>query len=305
VNSVFTLPSFAKINWNLRILGKRPDGYHEVRTELQTISLHDDLSISPGDDQEIVLSCADPQIPDDRENLVVKAAEALRTAYAIKQGARIVLTKRIPVQAGLGGGSSNAAVALLGLSRLWSLQITPANLFRIASTIGSDVPFFLRGGRALATGTGTNVTELEDLPPKYLLIVSPTVFVATSEAYGLLSATALTSRTRESILAGFHEQAQTDDSHQLELTNDFEPVIFDREPEIKRARDALLRCGAQAALLAGSGSSVFGIFEDPTARTCALSEIEAEAGWRIYPCVTISRRKYSRDVNSVGDLRSV
>jgi 4-diphosphocytidyl-2-C-methyl-D-erythritol kinase len=131
------------------------------------------------------------------------------------------------------------------------------------------------------------------------------VFVATSEAYSLLSSTALTSRTRETILAGSREQAQIDDSHQLDLTNDFEPVIFDREPEIKRARDTLLRCGAQAALLAGSGSSVFGIFEDPTARTRALSEIEAEAGWRIFPCVTISRREYSREMNSVGDLRSV
>ena len=299
----FTLPSFAKINWSLRVLGKRPDGYHEVRTELQTVSLHDELSIDSVDGRELLFACDDPQVPQGPANLVVRAAELLRQTFGITLGARLRLKKNIPIQAGLGGGSSNAAVALIGLSRLWKLPVTPDELIDIAAAIGADVPFFLFGGRVLATGTGSTISKLTDLPQQHLLIAIPRASMATSESYRLLDSAALTSRKAETILAGSRRRGQIDDSHQLDLNNDFEPVIFDREPEIGRARNALLRCGAVGALLAGSGSSVFGIFEDLKAQTRALETIEAEAGWRISPCVTISRSEYTRAMNLEEDLR--
>src|SRR5262249_32579219 len=148
-SSGFTLPSFAKINWSLRILGLRPDGYHEVRTVLQTISLHDEISFTPRNDGQIVLSCDEPEIPTDSRNLIVLAARRLQKTKAVAQGATLRLTKRIPAKAGLGGGSSNAAVALLGLAHLWGLGCRHSELVDIAVGIGADVPFFLVGGQAL------------------------------------------------------------------------------------------------------------------------------------------------------------
>ena len=159
MNQSLSLPSFAKINWSLRILGKRPDNFHEVKTTLQTISLHDRLSFEVSNDQKIAVSCNNPQIPTDDRNLIVRAAGALRERYAITNGARVQLEKNIPAQAGLGGGSSNAAVALLGLAHLWRIDAAANDLIAIAESLGADVPFFLYGGRMLATGKGTTLSS--------------------------------------------------------------------------------------------------------------------------------------------------
>ncbi len=291
------LPSFAKINWSLQILGKRADGYHEIRTTLQTVSLHDDLYFERRHDGEISLSCDEPEIPAGTDNLIVRAAHALKNSYSIAEGAFIRLHKRIPSKAGLGGASSNAAVTLLALNRLWNLEASRSDLAGIAARLGADVPFFLHGGCALATGIGTDITELPDDATRHLIVIHPRASVATAEAYKAFNSDALTSNKPIPILSGslaaegFREFKP---STSRELKNDFESVIFDMEPEIERARSALLMAGTQTALLAGSGSSVFGIVADQEARQRALKEIQLETGWRVFDCVTVSRIEYER-----------
>lgn len=300
----FSLPSFAKINLSLRVLGKRPDGYHEIRTVLQTISLHDDLHLKTIPSDEIVFSCNDPKIPTGSSNLVIRAAQALRDCYGVKSGASIHLEKRIPVQGGLGGGSSNAAVSLLGLARLWELSAEPADLVRLAAKLGADVPFFLEGGCALATGIGTSVKPLPDVLTQHLLIVAPSATVSTAEAYKALNAPPLTTLDSNSILAISHAEADFDDSEQWQLCdhleNDFERVIFDIEPEIGRVKNALMQAGARCALLAGSGSSVFAVFENEDVLSFAADALCEESGWRIFSCVTLSRDQYLRALSSAS-----
>jgi 4-diphosphocytidyl-2-C-methyl-D-erythritol kinase len=308
-----SLPSFAKINWSLEILGKRPDGYHEVRTLLQTISLHDDLHFELSEEGGISLSCDRPDIPTDDQNLIVRAAHALKDRYGIHQGARIRLEKRIPVKAGLGGASSNAAVSLVALAHLWSIDATAPALLETAKYLGADVPFFLLGGRALATGIGATLSPLvasEDNEVQHLIVITPKAPVSTAEAYAALSSPALTTTNTDPILSSSHGVANSGDSSlwslpgssQDDLKNDFESVIFDIEPEIRRTKKTLLQAGALGALLAGSGSSVFGIFADREDQQRAVNEIQLEAGWRIFPCVTVSRNEYVRRALGSWDI---
>ena len=289
-------PSFAKINWHLRILGKRADGYHELITVLQTIPLHDELTFDTRDDGKIILHCDDPEIPTDHTNLIVKAAARLQAS----QGVEINLKKRIPTKAGLGGASSNAAVTLLALNELWNLKLSPDDLAAIGSGLGADVPFFFHGGKCLATGTGTDISALPDSPRQSLLVITPNASVATANAYAALNAASLTTPESDSILSSSFADPTSADSRQLPLENDFETVIFEIEPEIERAKKALLDAGARGALLAGSGSSVFGVFDDETARDRAVDNLEREAGWKVFSCDTVTRRDYFSAMNSSG-----
>ncbi|MGI9067667.1 MAG: 4-(cytidine 5'-diphospho)-2-C-methyl-D-erythritol kinase [Pyrinomonadaceae bacterium] len=301
-----SLHSFAKINWSLQILGKRPDGYHDVRTILQTISLHDDLDFEISGDGQIALSCNEPDIPADDRNLIVRAAYALKARYSVDSGARVRLTKRIPAKAGLGGGSSNAGMTLLALAQLWRVEATVPSLLELAAKLGADVPFFLLGGCALATGIGATVTSLPDMESdtQHLIVITPNATVATSEAYTAINSNALTTMNTDPILSSSHEEAISGNSvpwpPYSDLRNDFESVIFDIEPEIRRAKKALLQAGAFRALLAGSGSSVFGIFADQEAQRRGINEIPLEAGWRVFPCVTLSRNEYVCALDSCG-----
>lgn len=291
------LPSFAKINLSLRVLGKRPDGYHEISTTLQTISLHDDLLFERNDSGKISLSCDDPEIPLGADNLVVRAACLLKNRYSVGPGVDVRLHKRIPTKAGLGGGSSNAAVTLLALNKLWRTNASAADFAGMAAELGADVPFFLHGGSAKGTGTGTALRPLPDDELMHLIVVYPRVSVSTAEAYKALNSPALTSNILIPILAGSpnaEQFSESDSRSVVELENDFESVIFDREPEIKRAKLALITAGAQSALLAGSGSSVFGIFANRETQQHAVNEIQLEPGWRIFDCVTVSRFEYDR-----------
>jgi 4-diphosphocytidyl-2-C-methyl-D-erythritol kinase len=298
-----SVPSFAKINWRLKIFGKRADGYHELRTLLQTVSLRDDLHFELSKDDKLLLSCDSPDIPTDNENLVLRAAHALQERYDVKQGARMTLTKRIPVEAGLGGASSNAAVSLLALTYLWRLKATTTELFELAAKLGADVPFFLLGGCASATGTGTELAPSPDdfqTVPQHLLIIKPNAAVSTPGAYAALNSPALTTSNSDPILSVSQNEANAGDSrrwpNEESLINDFESVIFDIEPEVRRTKEALIHAGAMGALLAGSGSSVFGIFANKEDQERALNEIKLEAGWRIFPCVTVSRSEYVRAI---------
>lgn len=301
ITSPLSILSFAKVNFSLRILGRRPDNHHEIQTVLHTVSLHDRLSFVTAAGGRLVLTCDDHSIPIDESNLVVKAAEALREKFSVTSSCEIHLAKRIPVQAGLGGGSSNAAVTLLALTRLWNLPATHEDLLELAARLGADVPFFIEGGCALATGIGTKLTPLPDLPQQQILIVAPAVTVSTATAYQALNAPALTTSDSVSRLAISRTQAIFSDSKQWvlcdHLENDFERVIFDMEPEIRRVKEALIQAGARCALLAGSGSSVFGIFDSEVLKNAA-QVLQQESGWRIFSCVTLSRDEYLHALSS-------
>jgi 4-diphosphocytidyl-2-C-methyl-D-erythritol kinase len=295
------LPSFAKINWTLRILGKRPDGYHEIATVLQSVSLCDELVFEIRDDNRVFLICDDPEIPVDETNLIVKAARALSKQH----GATVKLFKKIPAKGGLGGGSSNAAVTLLALNRLWRLELGAGDLRQIGGALGADVPFFISGGTAVARGIGTEIAEVSDFPKQHLIILTPNASVSTATAYAALNAPSLapnapslTTPESVSILSSSFTEPFSGDNSQWPLHNDFEGVIFETEPEIGRAKSALIDAGARAALLAGSGSSVFGIFSDEAARNQALRNVRCEAGWRVFACHTLSRSEYCQAIST-------
>jgi len=291
------LPSFAKINWSLRILGKRPDGYHQVATILQSISLCDEILFELRDDDRVSLTCDDPTIPVDESNLVVRAARALSDRH----GADIRLFKKIPAKGGLGGGSSNAAVTLLALNSLWRLGLNENDLRQIGARLGADVPFFFSGGTSLGTGIGAQLEELRDVQKQWLLVVTPSASVSTADAYAALNAPSLTSSDSLSILSSSFAEPFFTDSSQWPLHNDFEGVIFEREPEIRRAKETLLEAGARNALLAGSGSSVFGIFTNAAGRDHALDNLSSEVGWRVFACHTLSRSEYLQAINRQSD----
>lgn len=261
---------------------------------MQSVSLCDELTFALRDDDRIVLACDDPEIPVDETNLIVKAARALPQ----QRGTDINLVKKIPAKGGLGGGSSNAAMTLLALNRLWRIGLGERDLRQIGSRLGADVPFFLSGGTAVATGIGTQIEEVADVVPQHLIIVTPNASVSTATAYASLNARSLTTPDSVSILSSSFTEPFSGDSGQWPLNNDFEGVIFDLEPEIRRVKSALLDSGARAALLAGSGSSVFGIFPDEAARNQALRNVRCEAGWRIFACHTLSRSEYCQAIST-------
>jgi 4-diphosphocytidyl-2-C-methyl-D-erythritol kinase len=288
----FTVQSFAKINWVLRVLGLRQDGFHELSTIFQTITLHDELRFAARADEQLQLTCNWPEIPLGERNLIVRAGRALQEKYGVRKGASIHLEKNIPVEAGLGGGSSNAAVAMLGLARLWQTEVSKSELEEIGARLGADVPFFLTGGTALGTGLGAAVKPMNETAFRHLIIVKPEARVSTAEAYKSLRARALTKADSDTILSISRADEQNWDSHPDALHNDFEPVVLRMKPEIERAKCALLKSGASGALLAGSGSSVFGVFDNQEAQEHAFEELKREKAWRIFGCATLARGEY-------------
>ena len=290
----FTLPAFAKINLHLSVLGRREDGYHEIRTIFQTITLHDNLTFEALDAPHLELLCGGdaPDVPTDESNLILRAGRALRARFAVRGGARIGLEKRIPAGGGLGGGSADAAITLLGLAHLWELETDREALAAMAARLGADVPFFLSGGTALGTGLGTDVWPLDDAPQVPLVVVTPGVKVSTAQAYKALNATALTKEEPAAILPISRVEPQISASLREVMRNDFEAVVFRLEPEIERARDRLLEAGARGALLSGSGASVFGVFDNSEVRERALRALDGERRWQVFPCETLSRSGY-------------
>jgi 4-diphosphocytidyl-2-C-methyl-D-erythritol kinase len=295
-----TLPSFAKINLLLRILGRRDDGFHELCTIFQTVTLGDELSFAESD--EIALTCSDDRIPVGETNLVMRAAVALREACGVRRGAKIHLEKRIPAPGGLGGGSSNAAVALLGLTRLWELEIDPETLLEIAGRLGSDVPYFFYGGTARATGRGTEIVSIDEVNEKFLLIVTPPVDVSTAAAFARVNAAHLTKESSKSILKICQNEALRFDLRQSEPKNDFEPSVFEAHPEIRRVKEKLLEQGALRAALSGSGASVFAVFDKEETRQTTLKALDDETNWRKFAVATISRDQYREALQTCFSL---
>ena len=295
----FILPAFAKINWFLKILGRRGDGFHEICTAFQTVSLHDNLHFAPSD--SLNLSCDAPNVPTDENNLIIKAAHILHEKYGIKKGARLHLEKQIPSPGGLGGGSSDAAVALIGLARLWQIETSEAELVKMAEMLGSDVPFFIGGGTALGTGRGTEVSVLEDIEENFLLIVTPAAEVSTAAAYARLNAARLTNFSPKSILKLCRNEAEKQYLRRFEPANDFEETVFKIEPEIERVKNSLLENGAKTALMSGSGASVFAVFDNEETRQATLRAFAHERNWRMFAVATVSRREYREKLKVVSD----
>ncbi len=288
--SSFSLPSFCKINWNLKILGKRADGFHELCTIFQTVSLHDKITFTQS--EKLSLTCNDEKIPTDESNLIIKAAKLLQNHFDIKTGAKIYLEKNVPFPGGLGGGSSNAAVALSGLAKLWNLEIEFSDLLNFAKHLGSDVPFFLYGGTAFGSGRGTEILPLEQIEEKFILIVTPEINVSTSDAFSRLNADYLTNLESKRMLQVCRNEVQDFDLRQSNLKNDFESSVFSFAPAIKSVKETLLKSGAVKALLSGSGASVFGLFDTEETRQTAQKAIEENFNRRSFAVATISRNEY-------------
>ena len=250
------LRTSAKVNLALEVLGKRGDGYHEIATVLQAVDLFDRLKLQTAD--TLSLQTDDPDLPTDDGNLVMRAARLLRKAAGIEAGARIQLSKRIPVAAGLGGGSSDAAATLWGLSRLWRLHWPKARLQELAVELGMDVPFFLGTGRAVARGRGERLTTLPGGGGYALVLVNPRVPLSTREVYGRVPAgwRAESTGTERVIEALRTRNVNTVASA---LTNNLESVVEPVLPVIGRMKAALLAAGALGAIMSGSGPTVFGM----------------------------------------------
>ncbi len=260
------LRALAKINASLKVLHKRADGFHELRTIFQTISLADTLAIefAPARRTSVEL-ISGLDIPPE-ENLVVRAARAVMDAMRTTGRVRFVLEKRIPAGGGLGGGSSDAAAVLLGLPPLAGVDLPLATLIEIAGELGSDVPFFLLGGTALGTGRGAELYPLPDAPMRRGLLVSPGIAISTADAYRALGR-GLTMASESCNMDSFRALSWSLGSGDFAEAwpacgeNDFEPFAFERYPLLKEIRRKLERYGARPAMMSGSGSSLFGIFD--------------------------------------------
>ncbi|HEX7152443.1 MAG TPA: 4-(cytidine 5'-diphospho)-2-C-methyl-D-erythritol kinase [Thermoanaerobaculia bacterium] len=237
--------AYAKINWSLRITGKRGDGFHDLETIFQEISLHDELTFTPA--ERLSLTCDEPTIPVDERNLVMRAAQLLGAPPVA-----IDLRKRIPAGGGLGGGSSDAAATLVALNEMFDLGRD--DLPALALQLGSDVPFFLVGGRAYATGRGEVLTPLPPEPAVPLLLLLPEERVMTGEAFASLRS--------------FSAPAGAD----ARYVNDFEEPVFAKLPRLRELKQRLIDAGATFAAMSGSGSTLFGTFRDAESRDRAMAQ---------------------------------
>jgi 4-diphosphocytidyl-2-C-methyl-D-erythritol kinase len=289
------LRAYAKINLDLRVIAKRPDGYHELRTIFQTISLADviDIAFTPARTTSIAIEDA-LGIPD---NLMARAAGAVLDAMKVHGAVEMKLAKRIPMGGGLGGGSSDAAAVLLALPSLAGRNLPIPDLCSIGQQLGSDVPFFLMGGTAAAIGRGTELYPLADAPRWSGVLITPGIHVNTAQAYRDLSPR-LTIELQQNKI--FSYQSLIWEPGGLALTgegsggmrkaaNDFEAVVFEQHPELAALKKRLIRAGARCSLMTGSGSAIFGLFPDGKGATRAVQQFEKGTATRFSP---ISRARY-------------
>ena len=313
-----SLKAYAKINLGLAVLGRRPDGYHELRTVFQTISLADRLEVrlSPGR-REVRLETAGFEVPAGNGNLAARAAEAALAELKLRARIEVTLDKRIPPASGLGGASSDAAAVLQAVCLLAGRALPGDRLLRLASALGSDVPFFLCGGRALGLGRGEEVYPLPGEPRRHCVVFFPGEGMSTAEAYRSLRRPALTPQTagprinrikRVNSIAGIdrievfcgavNEIADYTGSAKRrsqgpyrEIENDFELPVFRQFPVLAEVKKTLLRAGAEAASLSGSGSAVYGLFRDPSKARRAAQQLQVLAK-DVFVVRTVSRSEF-------------
>ena len=273
--------AYAKINLTLDVLGKRSDGYHDLATVMQTVDLHDTICLTTTDDNQVQIACTIPELSNDN-NLAARAVYLVRQHLGSRQGVLIELHKRIPMAAGLGGGSSDAAAVLLALQRWWQLQLSPTDLLEMASSLGSDVPFFMTGGLALCQGRGERVTALSSNWPRtmrWLLLLKPAISVSTAAVFRNLPASDYTN--------GLHSQAvcaallagklpESEDLH-----NCFERSVLETYPEVALSRESLLKAGASIVRLSGTGPTLFAPFSDLIEAKKVQKQLQTQ-GYEVY-----------------------
>ncbi|MDE3180753.1 MAG: 4-(cytidine 5'-diphospho)-2-C-methyl-D-erythritol kinase [Acidobacteriota bacterium] len=285
--------AFAKINTGLKILGKRPDRFHELRTVYQTITLHDDLRLTLATGRGIEVRCDDPSVPNGRANLAYRACQIWKRLRQYRGGVRIEIRKSIPTGSGLGGGSSDAAATLMGLERMMGSKIDQITMFAMAAELGSDVPLFLQGGRVLGCGRGEEVYPLPDLPRRHCLVIYPRFSISTADAFRALDLR-LTREARPSIIRGFGVWSQFPMQGWGPAENDFESFVFAKWPELGRLKDQLIRAGAEIASLTGSGSAIYAIFV--SARQMKEAAKQTPREWVVLGAQTLSRPAYRRSL---------
>ena len=275
----------AKINLTLRVLSQRSDGFHELDTIYQAVDLWDTLEFERA--HEIAMTTDHAGLACDESNLVQRAARLLAQTAGTDQGVSIRLQKRIPLQGGLGGGSSDAAAALLGCDKLWGLNSERAALEGMARQLGADVPFFLHGGTARGTQRGDRIERLEPFGERALLLGLPPFGSSTAEVFKRASEWLTLPSNSVNFPALFgHKWRQPNDLGFLD--NDLQKGVFEARPELKQFREGLLGAGASIALMSGSGSTVFGIFEGVASRDAALKSLgEAFDSWTLMPSRTL------------------
>ena len=278
----------AKINFGLRILGTRPDGYHAIQTVLQMLNLCDWLTFHTNATGTIRLICVPSTLPTDDGNLIVQAARLLQQTFQVQQGVEIILEKHIPIAAGLGGGSSDAAITLLVLNRIWQLDCPDAMLQRLALQVGSDVPFFLDGPTALACGRGEILSPVPPPPPLTGVLVNPGFGVSAGWAYeqfnGQSSATDLTISSILQALKNRDLRLLADG-----MVNDLEPGVLTVYPAIGQAQEALRAAGALVTFMSGSGPTVAGIFPSTVDLRAVMTSLHQRSTWTIIPFTTLSQ----------------
>jgi len=277
--------ALAKVNLDLRVLGPRPDGYHEIRTIFQTISLADVIDIRFTRARRSAIRIAgDVEIPD---NLMAKATALALEELGVTARVEFDLHKRIPMGAGLGGGSSDAAAVLLALPVLAGRPVELARLMELGAALGSDVPFFLLGGAAAALGRGTELYPLPDGPARRGLLIAPGVHVSTAAAYRALGPR-LTTESQQNKIVSFQSLAWGSVARRAGV-NDFETVVFEQFPQLAGLKQRLRELGAQPAMMSGSGSAIFGLFDTREQVDRARKSIHAEKVFRIS---LVSRARY-------------
>jgi len=281
-----TLQAHAKLNLTLEVLVKRPDGYHEISTILQAISLVDTITFELGESLDFHCNVPSLQTPD---NLVLKAARLLRETTSSNKGAQISLTKTIPVAAGLGSGSTDAAAALVGLNQLWELNLSLEKLAELAAKLGSDAAFFLHGGTALALGRGEQITPLPPTPQLWLVLLQPSVEPVpnkTAQLYSQLNPSHFTSgQYTQKLVAHLNHSGKVEDSF---LFNVFEQVALDFFPKLSEYRSILLKAGARSVHLGGSGPALFALVPDKARGEAILKRLENE-GQKAYLVHAVDR----------------
>jgi len=256
---VLKIKAMAKINLALDVVRKREDGYHDIKTIMQAITLHDLITLKPIDENIIRICTDNPRIPTDEKNLCYKAAKLLKDQFKINSGVEILIEKRIPIEAGLGGGSSDAAATLWGLTRLWNINLPFNRVLLLGQQIGSDVPFLLTGGTVYATGRGEILSRLSPLKGVYFVIVKPDISVSTKEVYQSLNLNFIDRRHSIGDLLN-HYLNKDIVKFSKNIFNVLESVTAKKYPEILEIKRKMIEKGALGSLMSGSGSSVFGIF---------------------------------------------
>ncbi|MFB3895542.1 MAG: 4-(cytidine 5'-diphospho)-2-C-methyl-D-erythritol kinase [bacterium] len=279
------LKAYAKVNLFLEIVARRDDGYHELETILQTISLHDELELAP-QPEKISITCNLPYLPIDERNLAYRAAKLVKEKTGTNQGVGIKLNKQIPVGAGLGGGSSDAAAVLLGCNRIWGSNLSDSDLVELGMQLGMDVPFFLHGGTALAVGRGERIIQQLPTPALELIIVYPNFPVPTASVYKNLDIRSRTSKQESTKLLSALQLGNVIKIAGL-LFNRLEVSTFKLHPQLTKIKDILIHEGCLGALLSGSGSALFGIAQNNQSADLISRKLATTTKYWIKPVITI------------------